>query len=530
MLICHILFKAIQGLARVPAYNSRKMSIEEEGSSSQTGHNQELDVSESVEILLQSADSGDKIIDNFSPIYKVPSRLREINPSSFTPRVVSIGPIHRGRPNLKLMQDKKAIYLHKLLDMVGRDQKGTLTKCLRKVSNSIKRIKGCYFGECFDGKRYPPEDNGVRDDDNEFARMMVMDACFILYFINNLLISDNRLRNRSVAVDLVLLENQIPFFVLKHIYGLTLGTSVESARGSLVDMLHDLLERVSPFFLKLKVENLPSKIAPYHILGLLHKFYQPESPEPPQIKIIPAAHSAAELHKVGVRFRQSKEKQTKTNISSKNPFKRIESGKGKMMEDDTIESGKGKMVEDDTIESGRSETVKEQKDRMWLMAVEFEQSRHKPIFRMAEVLIDNFFEVVMRNLIAYEQYSTPVKNYVTSYAMAMSMLAATPDDIAKLTESDIIRNNLGSNEKASDMISSICKDVTFPDFYYIDSWEKAKKHYDSYWSKNFGMFKHIYFDTLWKAIALFAGIILFLFGTVQLVLRIITFVRSNGEH
>ncbi|KAD6453855.1 hypothetical protein E3N88_08561 [Mikania micrantha] len=69
------------------------------------------------------------------------------------------------------------------------------------------------------------------------------------------------------------------------------------------------------------------------------------------------------------------------------------------------------------------------KENSWLMDISFKPSSRKPIFRMSKVLIDSYFEVVMRNLIAYEQYSSPIGNYVTSYAMAMYMLVATPADI-----------------------------------------------------------------------------------------------------
>ena len=44
-------------------------------------------------------------------IYRVPERLRKLNEKAFTPRVVSIGPLHRGKENLKAMEDHKIMYL-----------------------------------------------------------------------------------------------------------------------------------------------------------------------------------------------------------------------------------------------------------------------------------------------------------------------------------------------------------------------------------------------------------------------------------
>ncbi|XP_076958874.1 UPF0481 protein At3g47200-like [Bidens hawaiensis] len=360
------------------------------------------------------------------------------------------------------MEDIKKTYQDELLVGVGSPAE-ILNMCREKVSDSFEKVRKYYFGK---------KVSDLLDD--ELAEMMVMDACFILQFIVNLsiggnLFSNNRLRSRNVALDLVLLENQIPYFVLQEIYDLTLKVS-KPETTDLISMLYDLLERVNPFLDKLKLENHSVEKPPYHILGLLHEFYDPNTSDPPNIEAILKVHSdsAVGLHKVGVRFRPNQ-------------------------------------------------------NMTWPLAMEFEQST----LRMPRVLIDNFFEVVMRNLIAYEQYSYGVKNYVASYAMALDMLDATPADIAKLAESDVLVSNMGSYEKASNMISSICKDVTFLDFYYIECWQKVKNHTDSYWSTNFAVLKRKYFGTIWKAIALFVGIILFAVAVIQFAFRIVDFTEFH---
>ncbi|KAD6453849.1 hypothetical protein R6Q59_015641 [Mikania micrantha] len=381
----------------------------------------------------------------FSPIYMVPDILREVNPSSFTPRVVSIGPFHKGHTNLKSVENKKPIDMKELLLKVGSHLDETMDKCVKKVRGSIQKIRKYYF----EMKKYT---------DDELVQMMVMDGCFILQFIDKLpitgnLFSDNRLRSRNIALDLVLLENQIPFFVLQDIYDLTVAKL--RPKSTLTTMLKVLLDLINPLEKPLRVENVGTE-KPHHILGLLHKFYKPNF-KLPEITEIPRAHSIIELDRVGVKMRPD------NNLT-------------------------------------------------WLMAMEFENSR--PTLRIPVARIDNFFEVVLRNLIAYEQYS-PVDNYVTSYAMAMHMLAATPADIAKMGKSCVIVSHLGSNEKASDMISSICKNVNLQDFYYIEPWKNVANYCDSYWPRNFGVFKRTYIDTPWKVIALVAAIIVFLITFVQ---------------
>ena len=48
-------------------------------------------------------------------IYRVPERLRHENARAYTPKVVSIGPLHRGAEGLKAMEKPKMIYLKSFL-------------------------------------------------------------------------------------------------------------------------------------------------------------------------------------------------------------------------------------------------------------------------------------------------------------------------------------------------------------------------------------------------------------------------------
>ncbi|KAL8258963.1 hypothetical protein R6Q59_026916 [Mikania micrantha] len=85
-----------------------------------------------------------------------------------------------------------------------------------KVYASMEKIKACYVLT----KTY---------DDVEFAEMMVTDACFILGFILQVFVSfvESNLEDvfylGDIVVDLVLLENQIPFFFLAEIFKCTIA-------------------------------------------------------------------------------------------------------------------------------------------------------------------------------------------------------------------------------------------------------------------------------------------------------------------
>ncbi|KAJ9549139.1 hypothetical protein OSB04_021682 [Centaurea solstitialis] len=75
--------------------------------------------------------------------------------------------------------------------------------------------------------------------------------------------------------------------------------------------------------------------------------------------------------------------------------------------------------------------------------------------------IDDNSETFLRNVIAYEQCTPNVPNYVTSYVCAIDYLVNTPEDLSRLIESKIVTNDLGSNEEATKMINKLAKEVVF---------------------------------------------------------------------
>ncbi|MFS7928678.1 hypothetical protein Hanom_Chr04g00323541 [Helianthus anomalus] len=361
----------------------------------------------------------------FPPIYEVPASLREVNPSSFNPQVVSIGPLHKGRIHLKSEESKKPETLKELLLDVGSMEE-TLENCVKKVRGSIEEIRKYYF-------RMMP----ITDD--ELVEMMATGILLWTWCCS---------------------KTKSHFFVLQDLYGLTIQKLQK--RPSFNKLLIVLLEVVNPFSEPLgDVPCYTEPSPPHHILHLLHDFFKPMHFDILITRKAPTTHSAVELDKVGVKFRPNRH-------------------------------GLG------------------------LMAVEFENSRywHKPTLRIPAVCIDNFFEVVLRNLIAYEQHSSD-RNYVRSYAMSMHILAGTPENISKLVKSGVIVSHFGSSENASDIVLSICKNIIFQDFHYMEWCTTIDKYFDSYWARNFKVFKRTYIDTPWKAIALFAAILVFVITVLK---------------
>ncbi|CAH1435969.1 unnamed protein product [Lactuca virosa] len=400
-----------------------------------------------------------------SSIFMVPKLYRDISPISFTPRLVSIGPLHGKDTNLQKFEVQKSTYLHNLLALCDPKQKQTLEDCVRKVSMKIKEIKACY------------EESATYYGDEELARIMVIDGCFILYFTYVISGKAGRfLGNRStiplIVNDMLLIENQIPFFVLKDIFEATFPQFERNP--SLTDYLKILLKGYNLFRDNKVTDNINLSAPHDHILGLLHNclvpmhlpgsqsFLQKGGPAFEQER-----HSAMELDRAGVNFRANK-------------------------------------------------------DVNWPMAMKLELPRFscfpsfwcKPTLLMPKLYVHDSTELVLRNLILYEQ-SSLVPEYVTSYMWAMDMLVDTPEDVAKLVKSGVLVNHCGSNENAANIINNICQDVSLDGFYYHQEWEDLDTYYKSCWPNAAAALKRKYFSSPWTIIALFAAIVLFVLTLVQ---------------
>ncbi|XP_006605635.1 UPF0481 protein At3g47200 isoform X4 [Glycine max] len=184
----------------------KEMELQENGSIERENKNKDLiiqmeDMLESVELPLVSR----------CCIYKVPQKIRKVNEAAYTPTIVSIGPFHYGDKRLQSMEELKLRYLKSFLE---RTQKG-LGDCIEYIKESEEVIRSCYS-------------ETIEQSSDDLVRTVLTDACFIIeYFLRSLewtqedpLLSKPWLRC-DVKLDLILLENQLPWFVLEEIFNLT---------------------------------------------------------------------------------------------------------------------------------------------------------------------------------------------------------------------------------------------------------------------------------------------------------------------
>ncbi|XP_052190918.1 UPF0481 protein At3g47200-like [Diospyros lotus] len=420
-------------------------------------------------------------------IFMVPERLRKLNETAYTPRLFSIGPLHsRNDPHLERpeIQNIKLSYLNDLLARVSddpQDKDRILDRCLHEMENLKEEAKKSY-ADAEKAKALSKE-------------MLVIDGCFILEFLykhcnidmfkqsrNDPIFGSVVMRN-GIQHDLILLENQLPFFVLEKLFQLTLN--------QIPSHLHSITEYVLEYFGKVLSFNAPSPSVEdsvaaatssgggdkekdqeattsyRHILHLMHSYYLP----PGQLKEVDhtknSRDSASDLDFAGVNFVANEGDQFKVEFRQ----------------------GKGIIP--------------------WLFS--------SPEFHIRRLAIYDSTEQILRNLIAFELCYHGVMSYITSYAFLMDLLVNADKDIEVLENAGVINNYLGARPEATNLFNNLCKQVVLEKFYFANTYKNATDYSRHWWPAIRAYFIRTYLATPYGFIAFVAGAIYFVIEVVKFI-------------
>ncbi|XP_022722242.1 UPF0481 protein At3g47200-like [Durio zibethinus] len=200
-----------------------------------------------------------------SCICKVPNHLRKVDEEAYEPQQLAIGPYHRDKVHLKAMEENKLRYLQKLLEERGEINDGPkYVKAMRKLET---RARNWYT-------------DPINLESDDFIKMMLLDGCFIIQLIRMHFGMSSRVDNdpifkviglrSSLRCDLLLLENQIPFFVVLKLLGM-IGISDEEdfARTILKFLKYTLPDS------RFSEDGVKSINEIGHLLDLIHEYWRP---------------------------------------------------------------------------------------------------------------------------------------------------------------------------------------------------------------------------------------------------------------
>ncbi|KAA8517950.1 hypothetical protein F0562_015424 [Nyssa sinensis] len=229
-------------------------------------------VIENLQEQSQSTTQGVQKVSSSSPrwsIYKVHEDIRNFNKDAYSPLTISIGPFHSSNQEPKTMEADKRQYMNSFL---------------KRIDVKQEEMRVC--PEAYDYYR------GSSYDEKSLSERLLLDSCFIVeLFLRQQgwvhpTEEDKIIKNPSkillVQRDLLLLENQIPFCVLKQLYSQYRDKEYHIERDSLFSLtqlalkfFQSILPGVNPQALK---RNNNADIV--HLLDLVHKCYEASMQKP----------------------------------------------------------------------------------------------------------------------------------------------------------------------------------------------------------------------------------------------------------
>ncbi|KAI3446519.1 hypothetical protein Pfo_003184 [Paulownia fortunei] len=354
-------------------------------------------------------------------IHKVPPQIRlrfgQRSEVLYNPEQVSLGPYHHGKPELRRAEEFKYVCLDRY---ASGDEK---IKCIfySEVLKKIDIIRDCY-AEVTVVEKY---------DDKALALMMLLDACFIISFMEN---CTNMTRNnrsdwldclgmaasfRFTARDIMVLENQIPFQVIK------LLMKLQYEKEEAEELLQRFISRI--LFLDLNQAKIPreNEDPPIHLLEAFWRVSVEKHNIAPNRRV----HNQLTFKFWWPRFLTRRKKKVKnvsyTSCSSVMDLK----AKG-------IHFGPS---------SSRS-----------LKDITFKSHALYGQLQLPVRYVSDQTHVFFSNLIAYEvSPNSNSKPIVLSYAIFMKLLIQSVEDVKELQEKGILLNRFANQEKVVKMFKEL---------------------------------------------------------------------------
>jgi hypothetical protein len=315
---------------------------------------------------------------------------------------------------------------------------------------------------------------------DEFVKIILVDAAFVVEVL--LKSSNHKLQDENdrifqkpwliqdVWTDMLLLENQLPFFILEDLF--------EKYSGEVLSK-NPTLGRLTEYFFKFRMESpgiedrweeiCSGDFKIKHFADLLrHVQLKPvkERSESDQIKLKKITMpSVTELHEAGVRFQVSR---------SKNLF-------------------------------------------------DIKFDKKKGILKIPSFILSVETELTIRNSLAFEQchYS---ENHINDYVIILNRLVEACNDIDLLVKYEIVENRLSNSREGSVLVNKLAEGAILEqnNFYFAGLSEELNAYYNTSWHKWKANLKQRYFRTPWAGISLLAAVFLLILTIIQTVCSVIS--------
>ena len=386
-------------------------------------------------------------------IQKVPTVLRGDSNfvKQYEPTMVSLGPIHHHNSKYESGEgyDYKQILINDFVQASGQE-----LDSLKQQIENIQQLRDFFETELIKKNH----------DDKLLASMLCEDGCAILQYIYR---PPTETKYHVIAQDILLLENQIPYKVLKELMRLSNNK--------------DQLEKSIATFIQ-KHANLHSQEIPHvltdgnhvHLLDLLRKSLlgrsQAETHNKRKDLVLPSFRNVQKLKAAGIHLRRSSDWFFRNIVFSR---------------------------------------------RFHLLGRLY----------LPPITVDNSTRLKFLNLVAYEMcldFKNDPGPGVTSYLLFLYSLINEAQDVKELRDAGVLYNSFGSDTELQTIFSEICAELGSDPDTYIGVREKIQEYYGTLMSKML-QFYHAYIkDSSWPLLVILAVLLDLLFSGTQTLISVKT--------
>ncbi|KAB5563785.1 hypothetical protein DKX38_003839 [Salix brachista] len=498
-------------------------------------------------------DDGDGEDESPVSIFAVPKTLMSSNPHYYTPQQLSLGPYHYRRADLHEMERYKLSAAKKLQNQLDSHRFENLVEELVKLE---PMIRACYH-------RY------LDFNAETLAWMMALDVSFLLEFLQIYSVKETKLLSRvpsrmshlldysknksahhAILRDMVMLENQVPQFILRKVLEFQY-LSADLADDILLSMAIGLAKELSPF----KMIELPKTkkiLEQSHLLDFLYDIIVPKVDESIEIVLEEAAdqierdHQQEEGEGGGVDSGYVEDILTVTwnvvsqlKIAPVRILKNVSSSvTSRLSLSWTILSNLKNPDDPETKESSTGTNKPPLAEEITIPSVTQLSNRgvsfipttgnistiafnkEKAALYLPTISLDLNSEVMFRNLVAYEMSNSSGPLIFTRYIELMNGIIDTEEDVRLLRERGVILNRLKSDEDVATMLNGMsdcnCKCVRMTKARFLDKViEDVNKYYDSLWMVKLKKFMKRSVFCSWQYLTLLAAVLLFLLMAME---------------
>ncbi|MCL7033695.1 hypothetical protein MKW94_021350 [Papaver nudicaule] len=437
-------------------------------------------------------------------IYRVPTNLLEVHKNAFIPKTISIGPFHYRDVRYKVMEEHKKRFLFLLLGYDNKDQDGDfggynlveLDSIVSLMNGLEKRTRECY------------SEKFINISSDDFVRMMVMDGCFVIQLLrlyHKFCTSDSiqervvddpifttRWMLRALQRDLMMIQNQLPFFLLQELYRLVTsnprkGCDVDNI--SLIDLTLKFFDPLLPKDENQNVELDPDPEEYRHLLHLFRKSFISSIKHRKPLKARTGSTVTKPIFHSQQRNQNTRSKQDSHFIHSVTELN----------------------------EAGLKFLEKSENSNIDMFDVEY----HNGVLKIPTLFIDDNTVPLFMNFIAYEQCDNDATPYFTNHFMLFDRLVNSIKDVEVLHRTGIIHSVFGSEKSVADFINKLCREIVYnvDNCHLSEQMKGVNDYYRAYYSNKWYVWwtrlVRDYFSSPWTILSLLAATILLLFTAAQ---------------